>query len=193
MLRAATLGKQAGRKCQSTRRVVCRGWAGRGQGQRAVRAASLDKQGEASEHVTRKNAKSCSSVCVVAAGRDRGHGALRAASLGKEGETSEQVKERRLRESQRVEERVHVIFSYDEFQEQLREVGLAPLPHGSKDWPSARRNAVAVGPLSGNGFKEVWGSAWLSLSVALLLWLCLRLLHPQHHCLGCEGSQPVQT
>ena len=33
----------------------------------------------------------------------------------------EQVKERRLRESQRVEERVHVIFSYEEFQQQLEQ------------------------------------------------------------------------
>ena len=169
MLRGASLGKQAGRKCQSTRRGVCRGWAGRGQGQRAVRVTSLDKQGETVERVKRKSVESCFSVCVVAAGRGRGHGALRAASLGKEGETSEQVKVRRLRESQRVEERVHVIFSYDEFQEQLREVGLAPLPRGSKDWQSVRLGAVAVGPLSRNGFKDVWGSAWLSLSVSLLL------------------------
>ncbi|KAK9822253.1 hypothetical protein WJX81_007291 [Elliptochloris bilobata] len=48
---------------------------------------------------------------------------LRAASLNTEGETPKQVKERRLRESQQVEERVQVIFSYDEFRQQLQQAG----------------------------------------------------------------------
>ncbi len=58
---------------------------------------------------------------ATATGSGRGPRALRAASLGKEGEAPEQVKERRLRESQRVEERVHVVFSYDEFRQELQQ------------------------------------------------------------------------
>jgi hypothetical protein len=58
---------------------------------------------------------------VTATGSARGPPALRAASLGTEGEAPEQVKERRLRESQRVEERVHVVFSYDEFRQELQQ------------------------------------------------------------------------
>jgi len=60
-------------------------------------------------------------VCATATGSARGPPALRAASLGTEGEAPEQVKERRLRESQRVEERVHVVFSYDEFRQELQQ------------------------------------------------------------------------
>ena len=55
--------------------------------------------------------------------------ALRAASLSREGETPEQVKERRMRESQRVEERVHVIFNYEEFQDELEQVCAQPSVH----------------------------------------------------------------
>ena len=68
---------------------------------------------------------------VVLAGKGARLVALRAASLSREGETPEQVKERRMRESQRVEERVHVIFNYEEFQHELEQACAQATVHRS--------------------------------------------------------------